>query len=150
MLATRLHNYPFVVNTKWCYKISVISVTFLIWFQFQVVIGGPLQTDIERIIRERAQLVDSVVFSAFDPCISSNIKQYQIEHEIPVQICDIQIQIKNMVVPIPSLQTLCYALFFSEFRVWSLNWSIWLYLGTVYTLLYIPRFPRPPVSKSPN
>ncbi|XP_078174689.1 folylpolyglutamate synthetase family protein isoform X1 [Carex rostrata] len=60
-----------------------------------VVIGGLLEPDIEVIIRERARLLHSPVLSAFHPCISSSLKQYRMEYEIPVQICDIHMEIKN-------------------------------------------------------
>jgi hypothetical protein len=54
-----------------------------------------LGTDIECIIQERAQLLDSPVFSTYHPCISSNLKQYQMDYEIAVKICDLHMETKN-------------------------------------------------------
>ncbi|KAJ4818404.1 Folylpolyglutamate synthase [Rhynchospora pubera] len=60
-----------------------------------VVIGGPLEPDIERIIREKAQLLDSPVLSVCHPGVSCSQKQYQVDYERPVQICDIGIEMHN-------------------------------------------------------
>ncbi|KAJ3701108.1 hypothetical protein LUZ61_004813 [Rhynchospora tenuis] len=60
-----------------------------------VVIGGPLEPDIELIIRERAQLLDSPVLSTCHPGVNCSLKQYQVDYERPVQICDIGIKMQN-------------------------------------------------------
>lgn len=79
-------------------NLSRICATVLISFQLQVVIGGLLEPDVEGIIRERARLLHSPVLSTLHPCISSSLKQYRIEYEIPVQICDIHMEITNHMV----------------------------------------------------
>lgn len=62
---------------------------------FQVVIGGPFSANIERIIRDRAFLMQSPVISACDPGIKSITKFIDWDNGKPYQHCDISIEISK-------------------------------------------------------
>lgn len=62
---------------------------------FQVIIGGPLEEKIERIIKDRASVMNSPVISACDPGIQSILKCFAREDDEPRQTCDIVVDIQK-------------------------------------------------------
>ncbi|KAJ8478941.1 hypothetical protein OPV22_022668 [Ensete ventricosum] len=62
-----------------------------------VVIGGPFESHIERIIRHKASLMKSMVISACDPGIQKTLKWLRMEEDgKPSQTCDIAIQLEDL------------------------------------------------------
>nr|CAD1843305.1 unnamed protein product [Ananas comosus var. bracteatus] len=60
-----------------------------------VIIGGPLEEKIERIIKDRASVMNSSVISACDPGIRSILKCFAREDDEPRQTCDIVVDIQK-------------------------------------------------------
>ncbi|CAL0318895.1 unnamed protein product [Lupinus luteus] len=58
-----------------------------------LVLGGPFLPHIERIIRDKAEAMDSPVILASDSGNSSTVKSFSILNRRPSQICDIEIQL---------------------------------------------------------
>lgn len=73
-----------------------------------MVIGGPFEPHIDRIIRDKASSLNSPVISACDPGIQKILKGYVMEEdEEPLQICDIFIRVQDLQL----VKTISYALF---------------------------------------
>ncbi|XP_020097100.1 dihydrofolate synthetase [Ananas comosus] len=60
-----------------------------------VIIGGPLEEKIERIIKDRASVMNSPVISACDPGIRSILKCFARDDDEPRQTCDIVVDIQK-------------------------------------------------------
>jgi hypothetical protein len=60
------------------------------------------------------------VLSTFHPCISSSLKQYEIECDVPVQICDIHMEIKNDMV-VSFLDSTLLIMYYKKFIITSID-----------------------------
>lgn len=60
-----------------------------------LVMGGPFEPHIERILRHKASLMSSPVVSACDPGIQSAIKSFGRNHDFFYQSCDVVIQVEK-------------------------------------------------------
>ncbi|KAF6172997.1 hypothetical protein GIB67_006373 [Kingdonia uniflora] len=60
-----------------------------------VVLGGPFKPHIERILWDKASLLDSLIVSASDSGSRSTIKNVEINNGKPCQVCDILIQVEK-------------------------------------------------------
>ncbi|KAJ3694598.1 hypothetical protein LUZ60_010078 [Juncus effusus] len=60
-----------------------------------VVIGGPFEKEIEEIISEKANLMNSEIIKSYGNNINSCIKYYSRENEVPYQACDISINLQD-------------------------------------------------------